>query len=324
MADSAVERAGAAESEWTRRRRRAETLAAPLLLGVPVSVKDTVDVAGVPTTMGSLLTSGAPAAADELFVEQLRGGGGADWEDEHRRVRARCTDDESTGRSVRESMGSNAYGRRVEWRGGGRLRDRSGTAAPRHGRRRVGQDSSSVLRRRRTEADGQTGARRMRGAGLSQFEVDGALARTVADAAILLSAMVGTDARDPTQYPGDPPDFASWAVAGDLRGLTLSASPALAATAVAAGMQRAVDALRHAGAAVTDEAPLTPEPSALLSTVTAAGAALDYGELAAQRTHDLSDLCTPQLDARCRADRNRGCGGLRRDQPVRVDDGVVL
>ena len=135
----------------------------------------------------------------------------------------------------------------------------------------------------------------MRGAGLSPFEVDGALARTVADAAILLSAMVATDARDPTRYPGDPPDFASWAVAGDLRGLTLSASPALAATAVAAGLQRAVDALRHAGAAVTDEAPLTAEPSALLSTVTAAGAALGYGELAAQRTHDLSDYARRSL-----------------------------
>ena len=75
MGDSAMERARAAEVEWSRRRRRGETLEAPPLLGVPVSVKDTVDVAGAPTTMGSLLADGAPAAADELLVQRLRTSG---------------------------------------------------------------------------------------------------------------------------------------------------------------------------------------------------------------------------------------------------------
>ncbi|MYE02318.1 MAG: hypothetical protein F4Y03_13785 [Alphaproteobacteria bacterium] len=75
-AESAMRRAAAAEREWTRRRRRGETDGAPLLLGVPVSIKDTVDVAGVPTTMGSLAGAGRPAAQDELFVERLRAAGG--------------------------------------------------------------------------------------------------------------------------------------------------------------------------------------------------------------------------------------------------------
>ncbi len=45
------------------------------LLGVPVLVKDNVDVAGCPTTAGSLALAGAPAGEDAPLVARLRGAG---------------------------------------------------------------------------------------------------------------------------------------------------------------------------------------------------------------------------------------------------------
>jgi amidase len=45
------------------------------LAGVPVAVKDNVDLAGCPTRNGSAATSPAPAAADDELVRRLRGAG---------------------------------------------------------------------------------------------------------------------------------------------------------------------------------------------------------------------------------------------------------
>jgi amidase len=45
------------------------------LAGVPVAVKDIVDVAGEPTRQGSLATSPEPAATDDLLVDRLRAAG---------------------------------------------------------------------------------------------------------------------------------------------------------------------------------------------------------------------------------------------------------
>jgi amidase len=62
-------------------RRAAEELAARPdladlpLAGVPVAIKDNVDVAGLPTRHGSGATSAEPAAADDLLVRRLRDAG---------------------------------------------------------------------------------------------------------------------------------------------------------------------------------------------------------------------------------------------------------
>ena len=45
------------------------------LAGVPVAIKDNIDVAGVPTRIGSAATSAAPAAADDELVSRLRAAG---------------------------------------------------------------------------------------------------------------------------------------------------------------------------------------------------------------------------------------------------------
>lgn len=55
--------------------RNRTDLAALPLAGVPVAVKDNVDVAGQPTTHGSRATSRTPAEADALLVRRLRDAG---------------------------------------------------------------------------------------------------------------------------------------------------------------------------------------------------------------------------------------------------------
>jgi aspartyl-tRNA(Asn)/glutamyl-tRNA(Gln) amidotransferase subunit A len=68
-ADGALAMAHASEGRWRT--------GAPLssLDGVPVTIKDNVDVAGHPTRNGSLITSSAPAAADSPPVARLREAG---------------------------------------------------------------------------------------------------------------------------------------------------------------------------------------------------------------------------------------------------------
>lgn len=63
--------ARAAAQDIDRKRARGDTLG--LLAGVPVLVKDNMDVAGMPTTHGSRLHAGAgPAPADDVQVTRLR------------------------------------------------------------------------------------------------------------------------------------------------------------------------------------------------------------------------------------------------------------
>ncbi len=69
--DSARQAAKKFDVERTANERTAEPLA-----GLPVSIKDLFDVAGEPTTAGSLLLTGAPAAnSDALAVARLRAAG---------------------------------------------------------------------------------------------------------------------------------------------------------------------------------------------------------------------------------------------------------
>jgi Asp-tRNA(Asn)/Glu-tRNA(Gln) amidotransferase A subunit family amidase len=224
MGEAAGEQAAAAEAEWSTRRRRGETLDAPPLLGVPVSVKDTVDVAGAPTTMGSLLANRAPAVADELFIERLRASGavliGKTNTSEFglaahttNRLGDPCVNPWNTTRTAGGSSGGAAAACAA---GLGPLHHGSDGG----GSVRIPAAYCGVVGLKPT---GRRVARRARGAGMSQFEVDGALARTVQDAAIMVSAMSGMDDRDPAPYRGDTPDLQSRAVAGDLRDLTLSA-----------------------------------------------------------------------------------------------------
>ena len=296
MGEAGEKRAAAAEAEWSRRRRQGETRGAPPLLGVPVSVKDTVDVAGAPTTMGSLLATSSPAAADELFIERLRASGAV-------LIGKTNTSEFGLAAHTTNRLGDPCVNPWNPTRtAGGSSGGAAAACAAGLGPVHHGSDGGGSVRIPAAycgvvglKPTGRRVARRVRGAGMSQFEVDGALARTVRDAALLVSAMSGSDDRDPAPYSGDTPDLQRWVVAGALRDLRLSAPPSVATEAVTAGVARAVDALRHAGAAVTDETPVTPDPSTVLTTLASAGTVVDYGELAARNMEKLSEYARRSL-----------------------------
>lgn len=67
----ALEAARTAEGQWRDRRRSTEV---PPLCGVPVSVKDTVEIAGMPTTYGSLAFKGHRAQDSEIGRRLRRAG----------------------------------------------------------------------------------------------------------------------------------------------------------------------------------------------------------------------------------------------------------
>ena len=68
------EKSARADAERTDREIAAGRYRGPLH-GVPVSIKDLIDVAGVPTTAASRVTGHSPAAADAPVVARLRAGG---------------------------------------------------------------------------------------------------------------------------------------------------------------------------------------------------------------------------------------------------------
>jgi amidase len=69
-----VVRADQAVAEASALAERSDLTGLPLA-GVPVAIKDNVDVAGEPTRMGSAATSAAPADADDELVTRLRDAG---------------------------------------------------------------------------------------------------------------------------------------------------------------------------------------------------------------------------------------------------------
>ncbi|NIH81538.1 amidase [Amycolatopsis viridis] len=67
-----VDEAGAAEAARRADQELASGLDRGPLHGIPVAVKDLIDMAGLPTTCGSATSSGAPAARDAAVVTRLR------------------------------------------------------------------------------------------------------------------------------------------------------------------------------------------------------------------------------------------------------------
>lgn len=287
MEDAATEQAAAAERAWTERRRRGELSDAPPLLGVPVSVKDTVDVAGVPTTMGSLETPRDPAAEDELCVARLREAGAVLF------GKTNCPEFGLAAHTINRLGDPCANPWDLTRTCGGSSGGAAAACAAGLGPLHHGTDGGGSIRIPAAycgvvglKPSGRVVTRRRRGAGIGQFEGDGAVARTVGDAGLLLKALLGESAPD-QQLDGAP---------DNVRGLTLCAPPALASEAVAAGVSRAIEALREAGATVTESMPELPvEPADLIGAVSSAGAVAEYSEFADRDGARLSSYAAASL-----------------------------
>jgi len=108
----------------------------------------------------------------------------------------------------------------------------------------------------------------------------GPMARTVADTALMLSVLAGTDSRDPYRLPGGDADYRD-GLGGGIKGLRIAASGTLGYARVdpeiAAAFARAVDAFRELGAAVEACDPGFASPRDAFTVLWTAGAARALG-----------------------------------------------
>jgi aspartyl-tRNA(Asn)/glutamyl-tRNA(Gln) amidotransferase subunit A len=108
----------------------------------------------------------------------------------------------------------------------------------------------------------------------------GPMARTVADTALMLSVLAGTDSRDPYRLPGGDADYRD-GLDGGIKGLRIAASGTLGYARVdpeiAAAFARAVDAFRELGAAVEACDPGFASPCDVFTVLWTAGAARALG-----------------------------------------------
>lgn len=300
-ADAALAQAREATERWSRLRAEGRAEDAPALLGVPTTIKDLVDLLGAPTTMGSLVTDRAPAAQDEIPVERLRAAGAIF-------LGKTNTSEFGLAAQTMNRLGPpTANPHDLSRTAGGSSGGAAAACAAGFGPLHHGTDGGGSVRLPAAYC-GVVGLkpttrripRRGRGAGMAQIASDGPLTRTVEDAALMLQAMAGPHPDDPACLPDAPPDFVGAARPRSLAGLRVAATTRLGAEtpcqpAVARAVAEAAEALRCAGASVTDESPEIVDPLDVFPTLSAVGAAANYGELCAGREEELADYTQGSL-----------------------------
>jgi amidase len=117
------------------------------------------------------------------------------------------------------------------------------------------------------------------------FSVNGPLARTVADTALLMSVMAGPDARDPSLVPFDPAVFGG-SLERDFRGTRVAWCPDLGGLPLDARVRAVLDAQRRTfedlGMIVEEAAPDLAEADSIFLTLRAFRSGATYAPLLAQ------------------------------------------
>lgn len=273
------------------------------LLGLPVSIKDVLDVEGWPTTSGSLARRGHVAAGDATVVRRLRDAGAipllktnvpelsSSFETDnlvHGRT-ANPHDPERTpgGSSGGEAalLGADATIVGIGTDGGGSIR------APSH-------YCGTVGLRPTTGRTPETGLwPPTRAGGTMDFTCVGPMARHVDDLALLLPVISGADGVDP--YAVDVPLSAPALPARPLRIGWYDEHPdAPAVTAgTRAAVARAVEALADAGHRVESIAPPRPESGRSATELFFAAAGADGGAHMRDAVRDAGGRHHPQFAA---------------------------
>ena len=234
-ADHALRAARAATAALKRR----GTLAP--LHGVPVSIKDLTPTKGIRTTWGSKIFEHHVPEADALVVERLKAAGAI-----------------VVGKTNTPEFGAGAntfnavFGiTRNPWNpkltpagstGGGGAALATGMAPLAQG-----SDLGGSLRLPAAFC-GVVGMRPSPGLvpvwptdlAWDTYSVQGPMARTVGDLALMLSAIAGADARSPVSYPVDPRTFTRAVKGASLKGLRIAWSADLGVTPVDADVERVV------------------------------------------------------------------------------------
>ncbi len=234
------------------------------LHGIPIVIKDNIDTADrMMTTAGSLALEGAIAPRDAFVVERLRAAGAV--------ILAKTNMSEWANiRSMKSSSGWSARGGQVK---NPYALDRSPCGSSSGSGVAASANLAAVAIGTETDgsivcpagANGIVGIKPTVGlisrAGIIPIshtqDTAGPMARTVRDAAILLTAMTGRDPRDPATAtaPGQAPDYAAGLDAGALKGVRIGVSRKLHfgySPEVDRLIESAIETIKSQGAVVVD------------------------------------------------------------------------
>ncbi|KAB0268419.1 amidase [Microvirga brassicacearum] len=251
--DLAREQARASEARW-----RAGT---PIgeLDGVPVTIKDNFDIAGLPTRSGSLTTSDKPATDDMPSVARLREAGAV--------FIGKTTTPEFAWKGITDSALRGIT--RNPWNPahspGGSSGGGAAALAAGVGALALGNDGGGSIRIP-ASLSGLFGIKPTFGrvphaqTGLfCTLASGGPIARSVADAAAMLQVLVQPDDRDYYAVPAPAPDWLGNLRAG-IKGMRIGYSPALQgiepSTEVSRAIAKAIELARELGAEIEDVGPV--------------------------------------------------------------------
>lgn len=263
--DLAMEQAGAAEKAY----RRGETGA---LEGVPVTIKDLISTKGIRTTLGSKLFEDYVPAEDAVLVERLKREGAV--------ILGKTNVPEFGLVAVTDNLvfgpSYNPWDMRKTT--GGSSGGAAGALAAGLGPLAVGNDGGGSIRVPASLC-GVFGLKPQFGRvpsyphvvhGWDTMNHEGPMARTVADAALMLDVMAGPDERDRSSLPASGVCYLD-SIGGDVGGLKVAYTSGLASQAVDPEVARitreAAFSFEKLGCEVTEDDPGIPDMSSDLTTM---------------------------------------------------------
>ena len=290
-ADGALAAARASEARW----RTGAPVGA--LDGVPVTIKDNALMKGLPTLHGSRTVDAAPSAEDSPCVARMREAGAV--------ILGKTTLPEFGWKALTDGP---LFGvTRSPWNPalspGGSSGGAAACVAAGIGPIAFGNDGGGSIRIPASYT-GLYGLKPTFGrvphhpqeSPFATVVSGGPLARTVADAALMLNELARPDARDPYAAPPDGRDYRIGLDDG-VRGLRVAWSPGLGGAvpdpAVLAQVTRAVERLAALGAVVEDAGPIFEPLAPLFTDYWIAGFAHRYRSIPEERR----DLMDPRLRA---------------------------
>ena len=263
--------------------------------GVPVTVKDLIDMAGFPTRRGSRTTSPDPAMDDAPIVSGLKAAGAV--------IIGKTTTTEfgwkSPGDCPLNGITRNPWN--IAYTPGGSSSGAGAAGAAGFGPLHIGTDAGGSVRIPAAWC-GLVGLKPTYGripqwpaGAFASVACPGPMTRTVRDAALLFSTLARFDPRDPFCLPDDGRDWRDGIEAG-VAGLTVGvlARPGFDAPADAdaiAAVERAAALLTEAGAIVENASADIPDTSAVFTRVWGAALARQVAATPAQ----LVDLLDPGI-----------------------------
>lgn len=279
------------EAQESERRHREGAARGPLD-GVPVSIKDLFDVAGLPTTAASRILAGAVAKEDATVVTRLRAAGGVLLGKTNLHEFAYGP----TG--VNPHVGTAANPWNAAHMPGGSSSGSAAAVAAGVSPASVGTETGASVRRPAAYC-GVVGFKPTAGrisrhgmlAGSWSLDAVGVFARTVSGAAILAEALTGHDPRDAFSSRRAPPETSSRD--GSVNGLRLGVPRAYFSDVdeeMRRAFEAALDSFRKLGATVEDvDLPALRFAAASSTLVSAAEISAGHRRWLAERPHEYGD-----------------------------------